>query len=71
MPELSDKGDLTDLAMDLEAVFEEHGFDKPALAVAFTLPENRRRVHWVTNVKRMDGIKILVATARKMQAQVN
>lgn len=67
----SDKGDLTRLAEDPEAVFEHHGFENPAMAVAFTLPEDRRNVHWVTNVKRTDGIKLFAATAEKMQSKIN
>lgn len=71
MPETSDQGDLTDLADDIKAVFEKHGLEKPAFGVAFTLPDDRRNVHWVTNVRRPDGIKIFTNTARKMQAQAN
>jgi hypothetical protein len=71
MSKLSDKGDLTGLAEDIEAVFEKHGFSDPALGVAFTLPENRRHVHWVTNVSREQGIQLFGATAEQMQAERN
>jgi len=71
MSELSDKGDLTGLAEDLEAVFEEHGFSDVSLGVAFTLPENRHLCHWVTNVPREQGIRIFAGAAREMQAEVN
>jgi len=67
----SDRGDLTGLADDIKEVFEEHGLEEPALAVAFTLAEDRRNVHWVTNVRRADGIKLFAATAEKMQSEVN
>jgi hypothetical protein len=71
MSEFSDEGDLTGLAEDIEAAFEKHGFSNPAFGVAFTLPDDRRKVHWVTNVPREDGIQIFAATAQKMQAEVN
>jgi membrane-bound lytic murein transglycosylase MltF len=67
----SDKGDLTGLADDIKEVFEEHDLEEPALAVAFTLAEDRRNVHWVTNLRRSDGIKLFAATAEKMQSEVN
>jgi hypothetical protein len=71
MSKLSDKGDLTGLAEDLEAVFEEHRFSDVALGVAFTLPENRRKAHWVTNVSREQVIQLFAGTAQKMQSEVN
>jgi hypothetical protein len=71
MSKLSDKGDLTGLAEDIEAVFEKHGLSDPAFGVAFTLPDNRRKAHWVTNVPREQGIQLFGRTAQKMQAEVN
>ena len=71
MSKRSDKGDLTGLAEDIEAVFEKHGFSEPALGVAFTLPENRRKAHWVTNVPREQGVQLFGATAEQMQAERN
>ncbi len=70
-PLASDKGDLTDLANDIKKVFEAHGFEDPALAVAFTLPENRQKAHWVTNVRREDGIRLMTMTAQQMQSKIN
>jgi hypothetical protein len=67
----SDKGDLTGLVDDIKEVFEEHGLERPALAVAFTLAEDRQKAHWVTNMRRSDGIKLFAATAEKMQSEVN
>lgn len=67
----SDKGDLTKLAEDIEEVFEEHGFEDPAMGIAFTLPENRRKAHWVTNVPRQQGIQLFANTAQRMQAKAN
>lgn len=71
MSKYSDKGDLTGLAKDIEAVFEEHGFSDPALSIAFTLPDDRRKAHWVTNVPREQGIELFTATAKQMQAEGN
>jgi len=71
MSKTSDKGDLTELAKDIEQVFRDHGFEEPAFAVSFNLPEDRRNVHWVTNMRRNDGIRLLAATAQKMQSEVN
>jgi len=70
-PLASDAGDLSGLAQDLKDVFEEHGFKDPALAVAFTLPEDRQKAHWVTNVRREDGIRLMAMTAQQMQTELN
>lgn len=47
---LSDEGDLSHLAEDIKNVFKKHGFEDPAFGVAFTLPEDRKKVSWVTGV---------------------
>lgn len=66
----SNAGDLTSLAREIEAVFQRHLGQKPALAIAFQMSTSDE-VHWVTNVSRADGIKIMATTAVKMQAQTN
>lgn len=72
MPNTSDAGDLTELAKDLESVFEKHfDGDRPAMAVAFTLPPDYDQAHWVTNVDRANGIKLFAMTAEKMQSRIN
>jgi hypothetical protein len=68
---ISNVGDLTQLAKDLEKVFEKHGFRKPGMAIAFTLPPGYDECHWVTNVSRDDGIKLFQDTAQKMIAKTN
>ena len=67
----SNVGDLTRLANDLEAVFERHFGERPAMAICFTLPPGYDECHWVTNVAREDGIKLFLETATKMTAQTN
>jgi len=71
MPKLSNIGELTNIAKDIEAVFNKYYEGKPAFAIAFNLPPDRHEVHWVTNVDRMDGIFIMRETADKMQSQIN
>ncbi len=67
----SKMGDLTDLAKELEAVFEKHFNGRPAMAIAFTLPPDYDEVHWVTNVSRDNGIFLFRETARKMIGEIN
>lgn len=67
----SNKGDLTQLARDLEAVFLAYGLGKPALAIAFTLPPDYKETHWVTNVSREDGIELFQETANKMRIEAS
>ena len=64
------KEDLTPLVLSIEAAFQDFfpGQDRPALAVAFTLPPGYDTVHWITNVSREDGIAIFEETAKKMKA---
>lgn len=64
-------GDLSALATDIKATFEKHGIKKPAFAIAFTMAPGYKTVHWVTNVSRTDGIKIMRATADKMTNKSN
>lgn len=68
---LSRVGDLTALAKEIEQVFERHFGGKAALAIAFTLPPDYDDCHWVTNVNRADGVKLLAGTAKKMLSQTN
>ena len=63
--------DLTNLTKDIAKVFEAYGLPKPALAIAFTIPDDRKEVHWVTNVSREDGIKLFRETADKMVTKSN
>lgn len=67
----SNVGDLTGLAKDLEAVFVRHFGEKPAMAIAFTLPPTYDEAHWVTNVRREDGIRLFASTAEKMLSKTN
>jgi hypothetical protein len=64
-------GDLTTLAKDLEKVFEKYFKGRPGMAIAFTLPPDYDQCHWVTNLKRREGIKLFADTAIKMQGQAN
>jgi hypothetical protein len=64
-------GDLTALTQRVVDMFEEEFGSTPALAIAFTLAEDRKLVHWCTNVSRDDGIELLRNTAAKMIAQTN
>lgn len=70
---ISNIGDLTPLAKKLEQVITDHFKleEKPAMAIAFTLPQDYAECHWVTNISRGDGITLLKNTAEKMQAQTN
>lgn len=69
--EFSKIGDLTDMANDIKVVFEKHGIKDPAFAIAFTASPDYRTVHWVTNVSRTDGIKLMKATSEKMTYTAN
>lgn len=65
--------DLTDLAKDIEAIVTEHLEldEKPGVALCVTLPPDYDDVHWITNVRRQDGINLFHSTADKMQRQMN
>lgn len=67
----SNVGDLTNLAKELEQVFQKHFSGRPAIAIAFTLPPDYDEVHWVTNISRQDGITLFKETALKMAAKTN
>ena len=67
----ADAGDLTQLANEIEEVFENHFGERTAIAVAFSLERSPRQVHWVTNVSRTQGITLLTKTAAKMLSQTN
>lgn len=71
METLSDLGDLTTFAKEVQKLFEKRFGGKPALAIAFTLPPDYQNCHWVTNVSRDDGILLFRHTATAMQAQTN
>jgi len=68
---MDDVKDLRPVIKDILAVFEKHGFTNPAVAVAFTADQDHHQVHWMTNVSRGDGIRLLVETAAKMTAKAN
>ena len=67
----SDAGDLTQIANDIEDLFEKNFGERAAIAVAFSLERNPRQVHWVTNVSRTQGITLFTKTAAKMLSQTN
>jgi hypothetical protein len=69
--EVSDLGDLTVVAKDVEQTFDAYGFADVAFAMVFTVPADRRQAHWVTNVSRRDGMQMLSGALRRMQAQMN
>jgi len=71
MEKYSNIGDLTNLAQDLEKVFKKHFGVRPAMTIAFTLGPKYDTAHWVTNVARMDGIKLMREAAGRMQSQLN
>ncbi len=70
---MNSKKDLTQLSKEIEALVMKHFDlkDRPALAIAFTLPPEYLEVRWVTNVSRRDGIELLEGTAEKMRSQLN
>ncbi len=45
--------------------------EKPSMVIAFTVPPEYNFVHYMSNVTRSDGIKLLQATAERMIAQTN
>jgi hypothetical protein len=67
----SDASDLTQLANDIEKVFEKHPGERAAIAVAFSLERNPQHVYWVTNVSHTKGIMLFTKTAAKMLSQTN
>jgi len=69
--DISKVGDLTELAKELEDVFQKHFDGRPAMSIAFTLPPDYKDVHWVTNVSRNDGVNLFRETANKMLSQIN
>lgn len=68
--QVSDKGDLTAFTQRVVDVFAEEFGGEPAVAIAFTLPEDYAKVHWVTNVRRGDALILFEETALTMRAQV-
>jgi hypothetical protein len=67
----SDVGDLTLVVKELEQVFVEHFGGRPAMVIAFTLPQDRASAHWATNVSREDGIRVLQGVMQRMIAEGN
>jgi hypothetical protein len=67
----SNVGDLTDLAVEIVNVIKAKFGGNPAIGVCFTLEDDRKEVHWVTNVSRVDGVNLFQNTAKKMIAQTN
>ncbi len=68
---VSNVGDLSSLAKEIEAVFKHRFGVRPAICIAFALPSDSHAVHWVTNVSRADGVKMFKETAEKMLRQTN
>ena len=64
-------GDLSGLSNDIKKVFEKHGFNDPALGIAFTLPENRQMIHFVTNVHRQECAIMFYSAAGQMIVKKN
>ncbi len=57
---------------EIEELFEEKLGKDCGIAICFTLREEQwREVHWITNLKRKDGVKLFSKTATKMIAQTN
>jgi len=68
---ISDIGDLTHLAKGLESVFSYYFGDGCTFFVLFNTPIDEEKGHWVTNVSREDGIKILEETLKIMKENNN
>lgn len=64
-------GDLTEFAKRIESEFEKYFGKKAALAIAFSLSPDFLEIHWVTNLRRNDGIKLFEQTAGKMRSRLN
>jgi hypothetical protein len=63
--------DLTQLAKDIEGIVLSFFKldERPGIAIALTLPPVFEDVHWITNLTREDGIRLLESTAFKMKAK--
>ena len=61
--------DLTPIIMAFEEILKEwYGTDQTiGLSIALSLPPGYKDVHWVTNLDREDGIKLLESTTQKMK----
>jgi hypothetical protein len=74
-------GDLTPVAKAVEEALTAElekltgvRFDedtRPAFVISFTLPTEYQEVHWVGNLSRQDGARVLLETAQKMIAKTN
>lgn len=62
--------DLTEFAKQLEELFIERFGRRPMMVIVFTLPPDCDRAHWVTNVTRTDGIRIVEETAEQMKKEI-
>jgi len=64
--------EIKSLGGDLEAVLSKRfPGERPAFAIAFTLPPEYDVCHWATNVSREDGVKLFADTAKKMIIEMN
>ena len=68
---MSDVINLNPVLDEIIEVMEKHGLKEPAVAIAFSSAADRHLVHWMTNVKREEGIALLKETAQKMIAKSN
>jgi hypothetical protein len=73
MKKYSDIGNLTEFAKKVEKLFSDEFCkgEKPAIAIAFSLPHAYENVHYVTNVSRQDAINLFEATAEIMISRTN
>lgn len=69
----SRKGDLTNLAKDIEKAIQKHlpRKERPAFAIAFTLPEDYSEAHYVTNTSEENAALILDFTCQKIRSKLN
>lgn len=67
-----DREKTSELMEEIEALFEEKFGEDAGIAICFTLREEGwEEVHWATNLRRRDGVKLFSKTATKMIAQTN
>ena len=62
----SDLGDLTPLLKDIIEVFEKHGYDAPAISLCFTVEDDRRVAHHVTNTDHEGAFKMMYQVVMQM-----
>lgn len=67
-----DRKKTSEVMKKVEQLFEEEFGPDSGIAVCYTLREEGwEEVHWITNLKRQDGVKLFSKTATKMIAQTN